>query len=90
EIASTAAPSARWGGRRAAIARVAGVALEDRDALAAIGARAFAAHLRGDQPRQLVQRLPRVLGLRLAPELAHRAGASEPPPWLELVAGVVA
>ncbi len=78
---------ARWGARRAAIARVAGVSLDDADALVAIGARAFGPHLGGDQPRQLVQRLPAALGRRLTAALAC---PGDPAPWPELVTGVVA
>ena len=77
--------AARWGPRRAAIARASGAALaHDPMAVHAIGARAFAPHLAGDAPRQLAQRLPRGLGLRVHAELA-RAPREGAPAWAELV-----
>jgi hypothetical protein len=80
------AAAARWGPRRAAIARVQRAALGD-DALAviAIGARAFAPHLGGDGPRQVAQRLPRGVGTRVREEL-ERARGGDAAPWSELVA----
>ena len=82
------AAAARWGSRRAAIARVSGASLgEDAQALLAIGARAFAPHLQGDAPRQLVQRLARGVGLRVEAELARgMLVRADPPRWDELVA----
>jgi hypothetical protein len=86
ELAGSADAAARWGSQRAAIARVAGVALEDPDALLAIGARAFGPHLGGDGPRQLMQRLPRARGLRIAADLGHPQ--AERVPWDALVHGI--
>jgi hypothetical protein len=84
-VTAAADAAARWGPRRAAIARSSGAPLaHDPLAVLAIGARAFAPHLAGDAPRQLAQRLPRGLGLRVAAELA-RAPREGPPAWAELV-----
>jgi hypothetical protein len=84
-VAGAADAVARFGPRRAAIARASGAALaHDPLAVHAIGARAFAPHLAGDAPRQLAQRLPRGLGLRVLAEVA-RAPREGAPAWAELV-----
>jgi hypothetical protein len=84
-VAGAADAAAWFGPRRAAIARASGAALaHDPLAVHAIGARAFAPHLVGDAPRQLAQRLPRGLGLRVAAEVA-RASREGAPAWAELV-----
>lgn len=63
--------------RRAAIARCAGVALDELGMIV-VGARALAGHLSPLQQRQLALRLPRQLGETVLRELAGSWGAAVP------------
>ena len=88
-IAAGDGVAAGLGSRRAAVRRVAGVAVgADPLALVAIGARALAPHLT-EVALQVAQRLPRAIGLRVLDEIAAFGGddadAAERPSWQSLV-----
>jgi len=86
ELTSNPEAAARFGSRRSAARRAAGIAVgDDPLALLAIGARSAARHLAGAPARQVAQRLPRSVGLRLLAEVAAFA-AVDGPSWDALVA----